>query len=675
MNTMDLLELIGETPEKYVLDAENAAVKKFPAKRIWLIAAVVAVLALLAGCVAYMLNLQDLVLFENTYEDWKTGETEPKTVISLQGPAGSKAYLAAKEWLEWKASYDPERELYSEEACAAFPEEYQPYGIYTQEMKDKLDEICRKYNVELMGCPYYDTDHGYILEALQIRGICRKDAPAQVEETIRYLYRNGSFAANCTITLDDELWPEPLMVDYKCYYKDAFHEVVLSIADFEAYEQWNYTATDGRELLLALGPEKALIFAQTGDWFFAVTHIDTKAGNVLDGETTMSKAVLEQIANVFDFQIQPKTPPEEYFAQAAERLKAEEAQRQEETLDSEQAHKEWVGAASFEERVRFHLENNSKASRMGYALKDLDGDEKPELLIGYDGYIRYIYSERNGETVGILDWTNTGNAYLAEDGTIVNMTETNTEAAAFCDFIRVENGNPVYDLQLVYNPGFFGRDDSPWQINHGSADYEPITEEEYLRLQNSKARMQVQMLPLSEYPMQTQVQIPQGRDLLYYMEGATYKELILNYIENYDEEYTAFRFALIDLDQDGQEELYVDALEYQALYTMADGQAQCIFSAQQLNICKDGIVELVQSLPCGNRVHCYYRYENGAGTMVDYLRYDGQKDPNNPWFRSSDASGQDVSLLPITKEEFDGYRNRYTSIELGFKPLTEFPNH
>ena len=61
--------------------------------------------------------------------------------------------------------------------------------------------------------------------------------------------------------------------------------------------------------------------------------------------------------------------------------------------------------------------------------------------------------------------------------------------------------------------------------------------------------------------------------------------------------------------------------------------------------------------------------------MVDYLRHDGQKDPNNPWFRSSDASGQDVSLLPITKEEFDGYRNRYTSAELGFKPLTEFPNH
>ena len=623
MNTMDLLELIGQTPEKYVLDAADTAKKRIPAKRIWLIAAVITALAILAGCVAYVLSLQDLVLFEGSYENGEAGETEPRAVISLQGPAGSKAYLAAQEWLEWKASYDPEKKLYSEEARAAFPEEYQPYVVYTQEMKDKLDAICDKYDIKLMGRPYYDTDNAYVLEALQIDGICRKDSPAQTEEHIRYIYRNGSFAANCTITPDEELWPEPLLVDYTCYYKDAFHEVVLSIADFEDYEQWNYTATDGKEMLLALGPEKALIFAQTGDWFFAVTHIDTKAGNILDGEIAMSKEILEQIANVFNFKIQPKAPTEEYFTQAAERLKEEEAQRLEsqEDINWEQIYKDTYGIASFEERVRFHLENNSKASRMGYALKDLEGDGKAELLIGWDGYIHYIYSEKNGETEAILDFTNLNLAYLTEDGTIANV-EWNSSLS------YVENG----------------------------------------------ARVPVDMLPLSEYPMQTQVQILRGRDLLYYMEGATYKELILNYIENYDDEYTAFRFALIDLDQDGQEELYVDVLEYQAVYAMVDGVARCIFSTEQINIYKNGVVELVEKLPCGNRVHCYYRYEDGVGTMVGYLRHDGQKDPDNPWFRSSDASGLDVSLESMTQKEFDAYRNAYTPVELDLKPLTEFPN-
>lgn len=667
MNTMDLLELIGQTPDKYVLDAADPVKNRIPTKRIWLIAAVIATLAILVGCVAYVLNLQDLVLFERTYEEWETGEIEPRAVISLQGPAGSKAYLAAKEWLEWKASYDPERKLFSEKACAAFPEEYQPYSIYTQEMKDKLDEICDKYDIELMGLPYYDTDNAYILEALQIGGICRTDSPVQTEEHIRYIYRNGSFAANCTITPDEALWPEPLLVSYTCYYKDAFHEVVLSVADFEAYEQWNYTATDGKELLLALGPDKALIFAQTGDWFFTVGGINAVAGNVLDGEITMSKELLETIANAFDFKIQPKAPPEEYFTQAAVRLKEEEVQRLENQEDTDwaQIYKDAYGVASFEDRVRFHLENNSKASRMGYALKDLDGDGKAELLIGWDGYIHHIYSEKNGETEAILDFINVMNfAYLTEDGSVANVGQHSS-------FFHVENSTRVDDMQLEYWP----REENPWWLRDFSADInEPISKERYDELLHSKERIPVDMLPLTEYPMQTQVQITKGRDVLYYMEGSTYKEIILNYIENFDVEYPSFRFALIDLDQDGQEELYVDVLEYQAVYAMVKGEAQCVFSAEQVNICKDGIVELVQSLPCGNRVHCYYRYENGAGVMVDYLRYDGQKNPENPWLRSSDASGLDVSLETITQEKFDGYRKMHQPIELELKPLLEFPH-
>ena len=666
MNTMDLLELIGETPERYVLDAETITAKKLPAKRIWLIAAIITALAVLAGCVAYVLNLQDLVLFERTYEDWETGETEPKAVISLQGPAGSKAYLAAQEWLDWKASYDPERKLFSEEACAAFPEEYQPYTIYTQEMKDKLDEICEKYDIDLMGHTYYDTDHAYVLEALQIDGLCRKDSFAQTEENIRYIYRNGSFAANCIITLDKKLWPELLLVEYTCYYKDAFHEVVLSVADFEAYQQWNYTATDGKEMLLALGPDRTMIFAQSGDWFFVVTGIDTVTGNVLDGEITMSKAVLEQIANVFDFSIQPKAPSEEYFAQAAERLKEEETQRLEnqEDIDWEQIYKDTYGVASFEDRVRFHLENNSKASRMGYALKDLDEDGKPEMLIGWDGYIHYIYSEKSGETEGILDFTNLDPAYLTEDGSIVSIGWNSS-------FFYVENGARVDDMRLEYWP----QEENPWWLKDFSAvAYEPISEEEYNEILNSKNRVPVDMLPLTEFPIQTRVQITKGRDVLYYMEGSTYKEIILNYIENLDVEYLSFRFALIDMDQDGQEELYVDVLDYQAVYAIVNGEVQCVFSAEQINICENGVVELVENLPCGNRVHCYYRFEEGQGVMVDYLRYDQQKDPGNPWFYSSDASGLDISLNTITQEQFDACRDAYAPMELKLKPLTEFPS-
>ena len=37
MNTMDLLELIGQTPDKYVLDVADPVKKRIPAKRIGMI--------------------------------------------------------------------------------------------------------------------------------------------------------------------------------------------------------------------------------------------------------------------------------------------------------------------------------------------------------------------------------------------------------------------------------------------------------------------------------------------------------------------------------------------------------------------------------------------------------------------------------------------------------------
>ena len=62
-----------------------------------------------------------------------------------------------------------------------------------------------------------------------------------------------------------------------------------------------------------------------------------------------------------------------------------------------------------------------------------------------------------------------------------------------------------------------------------------------------------------------------------------------------------------------------------------------------------------------------------TGEMVEYLRYDAERNPQNPWFRSTDGSGQDISLEPITKAEFDRIRNTYSPLELEWKPVTEYP--
>ena len=132
MNSNDLFDIIGETPETYVLDAANVNTKVIPMqkrspKRMWLIAAIIALILCLVGCaVAYVLSLDEMILGTEFIED-RTGETESRTSLSLQGYVGSPSYQAAKEWFDFLQTYDPDGAIaFSDEADnVEFPEDYQ----------------------------------------------------------------------------------------------------------------------------------------------------------------------------------------------------------------------------------------------------------------------------------------------------------------------------------------------------------------------------------------------------------------------------------------------------------------------------------------------------------------------------------------------------------------------
>ena len=66
MNAMDILTGLNDVRDRYIVDTEafrQAAPKKrqLPRKRLWLIAAIVALALLLVGCATlYVLHLQDM---------------------------------------------------------------------------------------------------------------------------------------------------------------------------------------------------------------------------------------------------------------------------------------------------------------------------------------------------------------------------------------------------------------------------------------------------------------------------------------------------------------------------------------------------------------------------------------------------------------------------------------
>ena len=686
MNSYDLFDIIGETPERYVLDAENANTKVIPMrkrspKRMWLIAAIIALILCLVGCaVAYVLSLDRMILGTEFIED-RTGETEPRTRLSLQGYVGSPSYQAAKEWFDFLQTYDPDGAIeFSDEADSLeFPEEYQFYLLYSVEMKEKLDEICQKHNLELLGPMIVDTTTENMFHELGINGVLREEAQAEVEWSTGspgYFFQNGTFNVEFGVTLTEENnpWPYENGVFFRCHNKNSFDAVYLSMADPTQFEEWNYTTSAGVEVLLVMGPDGALIVADIGDYFITVGGIETKAGNILDGEHTMTREGLEAYAEIFDFSIQPGRLTDEQVAMVNARYEAHWAEIEAELKKRSEEFLEYRGRASYDARVKYHLENDTEAVRMGYTFYDFDNNGVEELVIGRDGYILHIYTEKDGSTAAIQDWYQMSPTYLATDGTLVNMSDGTYR------FFHVENGERVSDYWIEHRAYW---EDSPWRLCHHVDDDRPITEEEYNRYRTEKKRVVLEMLPLTDYPLPESANYnTDGRDVALYNTASSYEEMIRNYIINPVElqpgVFSEPKYALLDLDHDGQDELIIDEETYRAVYTMHDGKMVTMYSGETyygsgLNICRGNIIEIIHTYSGENKVYCYYRMSGTTGEMVEYLRYDAERNPQNPWFRSTDGSGQDISLEPISKAEFDRIRNTYAPLELEWKHIAEYP--
>ena len=196
MNGKNLLIGLSYIDQKYIEESEQdipakkaitparnqhkAQSKRLSTRKVWLIAAVIALTLLLVGCaVIYVLSLEQLVVVDHTdemvsaLEDGKSEtifdrntETLPETtagpfvaekVLSLQGYEGSPSYNALQEWLTYAAEYtiqNPELRFSDE---FQRPEAYTEYPCYSQDMVDKVDELCNKYGLHLLGKSLFIT--------------------------------------------------------------------------------------------------------------------------------------------------------------------------------------------------------------------------------------------------------------------------------------------------------------------------------------------------------------------------------------------------------------------------------------------------------------------------------------------------------------------------------------
>ena len=566
MNANEILDMIGDAKGTYLWETQKyrdgtagAKPLPLPRRRLWLVAAVIGLMLLLVGCtVAYVLRLQDLKVAEyrpttpTVYDE--NGDVislptlAPRTQITLQG--ANQEALA--EWNSFCRDYDPDGAIVTanDNNELGIPNPYYiPYGCYSWEMVNKLDEIVQKYDLKLLspdvGCQYYESS--VLFSSLGIDGVFHGD----VEYLAGYFYPEGTFNIALLFQPDTDQWPyEDNLAEYYYSVKEYFDPVYYEVADLENCTQWNYTRSDGRTVLLVMNDEWARIIADLQDALVTVSFASSK----WDGGTKvqMTQSALEQISEQFDFSIQPHpadmTKVDTLMEAARAAYEAERAAAAENLYTQ-------LYTKGYERYIQQILDTaDSTYSRDGlfYSLYDLNGDGVMELLPGGKGSsVVEILSMRDGESYQYADFRKfifLSDLYFTVcENHVLELEKTKDNIAEIRYYFRAEADGLTYleGLEKVENS---------WYSLPVSPVEDPKTE-----VQTAITEQQAQAIIASYVPLETQ---PERQQMKRYGEPVKpipswtdpYAIYIAEALEWY-EDSGKFAYTLMDLNGDGIQEL------------------------------------------------------------------------------------------------------------------------
>lgn len=289
MNKYDLFSLLEYIDEETLENSEeviNVKIKRKDAGRITKRAVVlVAVFVLIAVMATAAFAIRIFSLNDTVLSD------DSEDTITLAGYVGSDEFKASAEWQEFMNSYDLDGTVLNQnDKNTQYDEKYSCYGVYSQEMADKVDEIASKYNLSLMK-GYEEMLSGEMSEKIGNFIIGENNTPYS-----GYKYDNGTFRFDGFFTASSGM-----LTDYQFSRsaKNSFDPVVLNIGDADAYTQINYTVDGGYSVLIALSDFKAVVLTENENFFICI--------NVLGGSASgLAFSDLEELVDSFDYSVLAK---------------------------------------------------------------------------------------------------------------------------------------------------------------------------------------------------------------------------------------------------------------------------------------------------------------------------------------------------------------------------------
>lgn len=684
MNANEILDMIGDAKGTYLWETQKyrdgtagAKPLPLPRRRLWLVAAVIGLMLLLVGCtVAYVLRLQDLKVAEyrpttpTVYDE--NGDVislptlAPRTQITLQG--ANQEALA--EWNSFCRDYDPDGAIVTanDNNELGIPNPYYiPYGCYSWEMVNKLDEIVQKYDLKLLspdvGCQSYESS--VLFSSLGIDGVFHGD----VEYLSGYFYPEGTFNIALLFQPDTDQWPyEDNLAEYYYSVKEYFDPVYYEVADLENCTQWNYTRSDGRTVLLVMNDEQARIIADLQDAFVTVSFASSKwdGGN----KVQMTQSALEQISEQFDFSIQPH--PADMTKVDALMEAAQAAYEAERAAAAENLY-----THGYEQYIQQKLEKaaaHSTRMRDGlfYALCDLNGDGVMELLSGGKASLWEILSMRDGKSYQYADCEKISSLAALQftvcENHVLELERIRDNSAEIWYYFRAEAEG------LTYLEGLEKNEDTWYSL--------PVspTEGPDAEVRTEITEQQAQAIIASYVPLETQ---PQWQQMKRYGEPVKpipwtdpYAIYIAEALEWY-EDSGKLTYTLMDLNGDGIQELIArDTWTIQAgstepeyalsVHTIVDGELVIVQGSHGMtDVCEGGI--LMYSEEDGT----HYEFYRMKGTELELIEMIYQDRIQKYWVRA--VEGENPQSSNCSEETARSYIAQYHPIELNMKPFSEYP--
>ena len=185
---------------------------------------------------------------------------------------------------------------------------------------------------------------------------------------------------------------------------------------------------------------------------------------------------------------------------------------------------------------------------------------------------------------------------------------------------------------------------------------------------------------LADYPQYNEIVRKYYEGALAGWDISQFQENDLCYLAGYYSDINKLGYCLLDVDNDGTDELFIGTTEDEGyegmffdMYTLTDGKAELVTTSGERDryyLCEDNTIANEGSSSAFLSVNYYYDYKSGKLSLQDGIVNDGELDPQNPWFYGTLDNGED-SLEPISEGAADSIKSKYKYMKLPFSPLSD----